>query len=266
MNEFPTSGEGHEERPALCAGGSAAASVADGCQQPLGDDGREPAGAYPVPGRTPEYNRRVAGHEIGHVLLMRALSDKPITSVSITRGDGFEGRACGANYKPSSLHLEDQTVSALDSCARIEKLAPGLGSSRTESAELYVRAQTMVIELVAGSIAEKILFPDQPPLRAEHDKIEARAIAAIACVSPRSVDAMLAYAEAEAEHLIRENLNVVLALVDALVESGTLDGEQVDVVIAGAIAARAAEAERVRRADWQRRERSATVFLEGLAA
>jgi hypothetical protein len=73
-----------------------------------------------------------------------------------------------------------------------------LGSSRIESAELYIKAQTMVIELVAGGSAEKVLFPDQPPLRAEHDKIEARAVAAIACASPRWVDAMLAYAEAEA--------------------------------------------------------------------
>jgi hypothetical protein len=49
------------------------------------------------------------------------------------------------------------------------------------------------IELVAGGIAEKILFPDRPPLRAEHDKIKARAVAAIACASLRSVDGMLAY-------------------------------------------------------------------------
>jgi hypothetical protein len=38
---------------------------------------------------------------------------------------------------------------------------------------------------------------DLPPLRAEHNEIEARAVAAIACASPRSVDAILAYAEAE---------------------------------------------------------------------
>jgi hypothetical protein len=100
-------------------------------------------------------------------------------------------------------------------------------------------------------------------LRAEHDRVEARAIAAIACASPRSVDAMLAYAEAEAENLIRESLYVVVALVDALVDSadGRLTGVQVDAVIAG----RAVEVERVRRNDWQQRERSAARFLEGLA-
>jgi hypothetical protein len=157
--------------------------------------------------------------------------------VSITRGDGYEGRACPANYGESPRNLEEQTVTILDGCARIEKLAPGLGSSRMESAELYVKAQTTGIELVAGGIAEKVLFPDITPLRAEHDKIEARAVAAIACASPRSVDAMLAYAEAEAENLIRENLNVVLALVDALVASpiGKLTHQQVDAVIESAV-------------------------------
>jgi hypothetical protein len=34
--------------------------------------------------------------------------------------------------------------------------------------EFLEKAQTIVIELFAGGIAEKVLFPDQPPLRAEH--------------------------------------------------------------------------------------------------
>jgi hypothetical protein len=223
------------------------------------------AGVYPVPGRSPETNLRIAGHEIGHVWIMRCLSDLPISHVSITRGDGFEGRACGANYEESQCNLEDQTGTIVDGCARIEKLAPGLGSSRVESAELYVKAQTMVIELVAGGIAEKVLFPDQPPLRAEHDKIEARAVAAIACASPRSVDAMLAYAEAEAENLIRENLNVVLALVDALVASpkGKLTGQQVDAVIENAVDREHHLTFEVgRRADWRCVENGAAAFAE----
>jgi hypothetical protein len=90
---------------------------------------------------------------------MRAVSNLPISYVSIKRGVGFEGRACGANSKESQCKLEDQTGEILDGCARIEKLAPGLGSSWIESAELYIKAQTMVIELVAGGIAEKGFIP-----------------------------------------------------------------------------------------------------------
>jgi hypothetical protein len=271
-------GEGQLENPASCSdqaaavvcqqdhGGSNSISNVDeheeACRSAVDD-----AGMYPVPSRSPETNLRIAGHEIGHVWAMRALSASPISYVSITRGDGFEGRACGANYKESQCNLEDQTGIILDGCARIEKLAPGLGSSRIESAELYIKAQTMVIELVAGGIAEKILFAEIPQLSAEHDKIEARAVAAIACASPRSVDAMLAYAEAEAENVIRENLNVVLALVDALVESprGKLTGQQVDAVIESAIdRERHLTFEVGRRADWRCVEQNAADFAAGL--
>jgi hypothetical protein len=228
------------------------------------DVGRLPvAGQYPVPGRTAESNRRVAGHEIGHVLAMRAQSDVAISYVSIARRDGFEGRACGANYEESRRNLEDQTGSIVDICERIEKMTPGLGSSRIESAEFIVQAQTMVIELVAGSVAERILFPDKTPLRAEHDKIEARAVAAIACASPRSVDALLAWAECEAENLIRENLGVVLALVDALVDSkdGKLTGTEVDSVIQSAMDREYhMNVEVERRARWRSAEQNAASF------
>jgi hypothetical protein len=68
-------------------------------------------------------------------------------------------------------------------------------------------------------------------LRAEHDKMK-RAVAAIACASPRSVDALLSYAECEAENLIRENLGAVLALVGSA--DGKLTGAEVDSVIQSA--------------------------------
>jgi hypothetical protein len=220
------------------------------------------AGQYPVPGRSAEYNFRVAGHEIGHCIVMRALSAAPIGFVEITRHNGYEGRCCRATYKPSQLNLEDQTGTILDGCARIEKLAPGLGSSRIESAELYIRAQTMVVELVAGSIAETILFPDFAPLRAEHDKIEARAVAALACASLASVDAMMAYAESEARNLINENLHVAVALVEALVDSktGKLTGIEVDAVIEAAVARETQRIETARRADWALVEKNAAEF------
>jgi hypothetical protein len=104
------------------------------------------------------------------------------------------------------FQLAEREGSALERYWRLQGCLPGrryairrspmiirLGSSRVESAELHVKAQTMMIKLVAGGIADKIVFPDQPPLRAEHDKIKARAVAAIACASLRSVDGMLAY-------------------------------------------------------------------------
>jgi hypothetical protein len=57
-------------------------------------------------------------------------------------------------------------------------------------------------------------------------------------LAPQSADAIQASAESEAETLIRETLDVVLALVDALVEraAGKLTGTEVDSVIESAIA------------------------------
>jgi hypothetical protein len=107
------------------------------------------------------------------------------------------------------------------------------------------------------------LFPDETPLRAEHDKIEARAVAAIACASPRSVDALLAWAECEAENLIRENLGAVLALVNALVDSkdGKLTGTEVDSVIQSAMDREYhMNVEVERRARWRSTEQNAARF------
>jgi len=81
----------------------------------------------------------------------------------------------------------------------------------------------MCLELVAGNACERIMFPDLPVLGAEHDAMEARALASVVCAAP-AVDALLRYAEAEA--LIRSHLGVVTALINALVEHGTLTGEQ----------------------------------------
>jgi hypothetical protein len=106
------------------------------------------------------------------------------------------------------------------------------------------------------------LFPDFPPLRAEHDKIEARAVAALACASLASVDAMMAYAESEAGNLINENLHVAVALVEALVDSktGKLTGIEVDAVIETAVACETQRVETERRADWALVEKNAAEF------
>jgi hypothetical protein len=98
--------------------------------------------------------------------------------------------------------------------------------------------------------AMKVLARDQD---AAHDLLEARAFASV-CASPgAAVDALLRCAEAEAETLIRAHLPVVTALIDQLVEHGTLSGEQVDEIISGAVAAEIVAAEHQRRRKRRRR-------------
>jgi hypothetical protein len=70
----------------------------------------------------------------------------------------------------------------------------------------------------------KDFLPDHEPLPAEHDLTEARALASV-IASPQAAPALLAYAECEAKAMINAHLGVVSALIDALVEKGTLTGQ-----------------------------------------
>jgi hypothetical protein len=110
-----------------------------------------------------------------------------------------------------------------------------------------------------------VLCPDLPPLGTQHDFDEAKAFAKITVFAKPAVAAMLLYAKAEATAIISANLDIAHALVAALETAGQLSGEQVDEIIADAVAARAVEAEKIRRNDWKARQRNSAKFLKGLA-
>jgi hypothetical protein len=70
----------------------------------------------------------------------------------------------------------------------------------------------------------------------------------------------LAYAAAEAEALLNAQLGVVKALVDAIVEKGTLSGAEVDAIIMQAMAAETLALEHQRRTAWKRVQEAAALF------
>jgi ATP-dependent Zn protease len=121
-------------------------------------------------------------------------------------------------------------------------------------------------ELLAGRVAEEVLFPDHCSLGAHHDGIEAAAFARDAVAAEPATSALIDYCAAEARGLIESNRDIVDALVEALIERGTLSGEQVDQIISQGVAARTIEIERRRRDDWKTRQVSATEFLKRLEA
>jgi hypothetical protein len=232
----------------------------------------EPAADLPVADapqaeNSPLLAKRIASHETGHALVGRALGSV-IHSVTIIPSDGFSGK-CTRSGALSSLSLRDVDdrppltgSQVVDICTRLEMLTtPEIGSSRVDDAENIVRAQVSCVELCAGRVAEQILHPDLPPLRSEHDHVEAAAFARVACATRSAAIDLIEYAEAEAAGLIRENIDVALALVDALVAAGTLDGTEVDMIIGTAMATRLADVEKRRRQDWQERQESARAFV-----
>jgi hypothetical protein len=219
--------------------------------------------------RSPEYNRRCATHESSHAILGRACGSF-IELVTIVPHGEYAGRCVRRGAPSPSLNLLDErkckepaaptTADIVAVCAQIG--APEVGTARVDLAEEITRAQTFIIELLAGSVGERVMFPDLPPLPAEHDRREAEALASVICASPQAIPALLAYCEAEAEALIRANLDIVEALTDALVAEGTLSGDQVDTIIAACVARRSLAAEYERRRRWQDVIASADSFTE----
>ena len=104
--------------------------------------------------------------------------------------------------------------------------------------------------------------PERNRRIAVHDEIEAAALARVATASATSpvVAALLAYAEAEATALIRANIQIVHALVETLIEAGSLSGDEVDGIIARTVSTQALAIERANRNDWRRRVKSAASF------
>jgi hypothetical protein len=223
--------------------------------------GRPKQPARALYGRSPELNSRIAIHEgAGHAFVGRCMGTE-ISSVSIVPGDGFEGRCLSKAYQASFYEMpEDKTIEIVDLCERAQRLMPELGINRIEAAEFFQRATTFCVELVAGTVAETILHPQEPPLPASHDQIEAAAFASIAVASPRAVHAFLEYCKAEAAALILDHLGAAKAIADALVEHGELSGAEVDDIIAVALAREALDEEQMRQRKWQTIETNAAML------
>jgi hypothetical protein len=210
-----------------------------------------------------------AAHESGHALASRAVGSL-VEHVTIVPDGEFAGKCVRRGVPSTSLHLLNEkaeasvemptTTDIITACAHIG--APEVGTARVDLAEEITRGQTLAIELVSGPMAELVMYPDLPPLPVEHDWAEARALASVVCASSSAVDAMLAYVKAEAEALIRDNIDIVEALTDALVAKGTLLSDEVDQIISACMARRAVAVEHEKRKRWQAVIASARQFNE----
>jgi hypothetical protein len=106
-------------------------------------------------------------------------------------------------------------------------------SDRGFLATLQLQAHHQVIALVAGPICEE-LFIGTRSLRSEHNDAEAANIGRLICRSASSLDAYLAFAEAEAVRLLREHSAAVHRVAEALLRRRTIFGREIDALIRGA--------------------------------
>jgi hypothetical protein len=257
MAQFTTNVEPNSGRGALIPFTrdpvAAAGALRDGDAGLLADGGR---GLHVLGRRSPETDRRIAIHEAGHVVAGRALGQL-VGGVTIEPGENYSGATWGPNSDPSSFFTSEETIAT---CAALSSLMPAFGEPRDDAAVELVQTHARVIELLAGTEAERLLYPDEPPLNAPHDVAEARAHAALICCSPAAVGAFLAYAKIEASELIRLHRHLVQAIAAALIERRTLDGIAIDIIIADTSAREALRIERERRAAWSRSIEYAATF------
>jgi hypothetical protein len=205
-------------------------------------------------------DERISFHEAGHVTLGRQLTGVALGGVSIEGGDGFSGMAWGAKFD-RSLKYSDVVDQVPTLYRQVVDQIPGVGESRAEIADLYLHIFHAVIELTGGTEAER-LFCDGEPGFAFHDEKEAVHFVSLITSSSESGMALIAACRVEARSILTAQAAIVKALAAELIVRRTLDGEEIDEVISGAISARALKVEQLRRADWRARQLDSARFVK----
>jgi ATP-dependent Zn protease len=225
-----------------------------------GDGGVDVVGA-----RSAKDDWRMALHESGHVIVARVLGVE-IGGVTIVPGPTYGGLTWGPAYERSELSDNDQEE-APNRCAKIGSLMPGPGEPRKDAVEIVAHAHHRIIELMGGTAAEALLHADDPPWEARSDLTQARALARIICTSEESIEALICFGYEEALSIIGKHRGLVTALANALIShpERTLNGKEIDVVIAETLEREARAAERDRRAAWERTVENAGNFNTSLS-
>jgi hypothetical protein len=104
---------------------------------------------------------------------------------------------------------------------------------------------------MAGVEAERLAGFEPPPHTCVTDRKLARMYAETVVVHPKALDSSLDYCTVEAAALLETNFDIVVALAWALQVLGTIDAEQIDIVVATVVDRSDHEHELQRRAAWR---------------
>jgi hypothetical protein len=201
-------------------------------------------------------DRRIARHEAAHLTVGRALGAQfGGATINENLDLGYGGLCWGPNFKS---HFAGETSSMV--IEQIVELMPRDGDTRDDTAEIYQHVFNRVVELAAGSEAEKLEFGDAWP--AAGDRKQEQQLAALIYSSPEAQDIFIAACAAEARTILRRHRDVVDALASALLANRVLNAEQIDEAIARAVAERQLAQEYERRRKWCEIKARADNFTE----
>ncbi|SHG08649.1 hypothetical protein [Bradyrhizobium erythrophlei] len=209
-------------------------------------------------GRTEEHDQRVAVHELGHVFVNRLIGNCSISEVTINPGDGFDGLCRGAGRAAfgsgGAIGVDARVIREV-----LQPLMPPEGEDRRAKADVFQSVLDAVTELMAGEVAEKMLL-DGEPTSSGDDRRQARELAALICKTGPATDRFILLCEQQAYDLLSPYVGVLMSMQIVLRIHRAMTGEEMDRAIATVVAGQALAVERLRRADWRKREVSANSF------
>jgi hypothetical protein len=254
-------GEGQLENPASCSD-QAAAVV---CQQGHGGSSSITHEAA----RSPLW--RTGIHEASHICASR-YQNLDVAGSTLVEGPDYQGLTWGPGSKRalrgkaaydgdgSAVH-DAVAVRVADSISRFMT-----GPGEDGVADIFSGVRARVIDLMAGGAGEMIFLGDAPPMFMASDVLSANAIAGVICRTPASIAAFIEHAYQEAMAIVEANKPVVRALARALIDhpEKTLNGVEIDQVIAETLYGEASKVEGERRARWRLTEQNAAAFAARL--
>jgi hypothetical protein len=178
----------------------------------------------------------------------------PFGGATVDPGPGYEGRVWGECYE------EAFTGGRGDASHVRETLAPVMpkpGEDRSSVSDVFGSVYDQCIELMAGRAAERMLLSDSDPEPPVDDLRQSREVAMLICSSEEAIETFIAHCDVAAWDLLLPYGDVLMTLSIVLRIKRTLDGAEIDKIIADLQAQKAQAIEYRRRADWRKRELAA---------
>jgi hypothetical protein len=202
---------------------------------------------------------RVAQHEAGHLTVGRALGAKFGGATIIEDLDaGYGGLCWGPEFVS---HFEAGETTSGPVIGQISSLMPGDGDARDDDVTLiYAHVHNRVVELTAGSEAERMQFGNSWP--ATDDRKQEKALAALIYSSSEAQDMFISACAAEARAILRRHADVVDALTAALIQHRSINSDLIEATISRTVAARQLAQEYERRRLWREVQARADKFNE----
>lgn len=208
-------------------------------------------------GRTYDEDERIAVHEAGHAVCARLLGHE-VGGVTVNPDPvrGSEGLCWGVEHEEA---FAGGCGDASDVRDVLGAIMPHAGEDRRPLADVFGSVYSQCIEFMAGRASERLLLDGEPAVPTD-DLRQARELAALICSSEEASDAFIAHCNLAARDLLVPYGDVVMALSTVLRIKRTLNGAEIDQIIRDMETRKALAVEQRRRADWRKRELTASQF------